>query len=434
MSVRQGDVMDRAGGWPWRWALAAALATALFVLLGSAVERVQVDLGTYLLGARHVLGGDLYRVVYAPTGLGYTYPPFLALLCRPLTALPYGVDQVVVTLGNVEALLGLVVVCLRAARPDLDRRAAWWWSLLLLVPAALLDPVRETFTLGQVNVLVVLASVADLVRPDGLALFGTRRRIPQGILVGVAAAVKLTPLAFVPVLWWAGRRRAALRSGATFGVVAAVAALVAPRASWVYWTRAVFDVRRIGSMAWVGNQSLRGAVLRLAHHDVPVLTTDLLGLAVLAVGVAVAAACYRRSSPLLAAVAGWAAESLASPVTWTAQLVWIVPLLAWLVLAEDRPARGRRWAVAVAAVAWLAPNWWLPGSRQAGPAQYAERWWQLPVGDAFVLLAAAVVVVAGVQAWRRHAEAPGELGELVGLRAVRADWAAPRRARAGLGR
>ena len=44
----------------------------------------------------------------------------------------------------------------------LDRRTVVWWALGLLLPVLLFDPVRQTFLLGQVNIILALMIVADL--------------------------------------------------------------------------------------------------------------------------------------------------------------------------------------------------------------------------------------------------------------------------------
>ena len=44
----------------------------------------------------------------------------------------------------------------------LDRRTILWWALALVLPVVMLDPVRQTFLLGQVNIILALMVVADM--------------------------------------------------------------------------------------------------------------------------------------------------------------------------------------------------------------------------------------------------------------------------------
>ena len=67
--------------------------------------------------------------------------------------------------------------------------ASLWAVGWLLPPALLLEPVRSTLAYGQVNIVLMA-----LVALDCLAV---APRWPRGALTGVAAAMKLTPAAFV---------------------------------------------------------------------------------------------------------------------------------------------------------------------------------------------------------------------------------------------
>jgi len=68
-----------------------------------------------------------------------------------------------------------------------------------------------------------------------------------GVLVGVAAAVKLTPLIFVAHLLLTGKRSSAVRAFITFLGLQAVMFAISARDAWHYWTITVVgDPMRIG--------------------------------------------------------------------------------------------------------------------------------------------------------------------------------------------
>ena len=64
---------------------------------------------------------------------------------------------------------------------------------LLTAPMLWLHPVSDGIRFGQVNAFMVLACLMDLRQPRP----GLLRRIPAGVLVGLAMSIKLTPGVFV---------------------------------------------------------------------------------------------------------------------------------------------------------------------------------------------------------------------------------------------
>ncbi|WP_250037491.1 glycosyltransferase 87 family protein [Paractinoplanes maris] len=191
-------------------------------------------------------------------------------------------------------------------------------------------PVSSDVKYGQVSLFLAALVLADL-----LAL----RRTPwHGALIGLAAAVKLTPLIFIPLLWLAGRRIAAAVSAASFAACALIGAAILPGDSWTYWTDKVFQPDRLGHIEGVGNQSLNGALLRLG------IAAEARSTLVVAIGGTIAAVALiravrlaRRSDWLSAAIVVGAASVVLSPVSWTHHQIW-------LVLAALLPVAGPRWA------------------------------------------------------------------------------------------
>ena len=107
-----------ARGWAWP-VLSGAMAVLGVTVL--ALVHGQLDLATYLLGGAHAASNNLFSVTYPADHLGFTYPPFSALLFAPFAHLPVRVCEVVFSCVNLAALFGLLAVSLRAvcrrARP-----------------------------------------------------------------------------------------------------------------------------------------------------------------------------------------------------------------------------------------------------------------------------------------------------------------------------
>ena len=374
--------------------VAAALGWALFV----AVHGKQVDIDVYRFGGRQVFHPDLYSARLGT--LYFTYTPFAALVFSlPSLILSTTALQVLWALANMAALAGLIYLSIRIISPQVERRRAVYLALLLLTPALLLDPVFIDVGLGQINLLLTLMILWDLA---GKRRVGSRS-LPLGVATGIAAAIKLTPLIFVPYLLLTRRTRGAFNAAATFVVCEALAYLVAPHDSWVYWTKDVFDSKRAGALLYTSDQNLQSVLQRFHHAAVP---GAVLGPAVAVISVAgllLAAWAHRRSSVILGLLVCAATELIVSPITWVHHMVWIVPVVIWLATGADRPRRGLVIAAVTAFVFVVAPIWWVPRSYvvSANPPELHERGWQLVAGNFFFF--ATVVFLAGVAAmlWRR---------------------------------
>ncbi|NHC15573.1 glycosyltransferase 87 family protein [Motilibacter deserti] len=332
--------------WPW-WLLGAAVLAlgagpALVEALDVPAWQRNVDLEVYRAAGVSLLNGrPLYSFLTdVPNLLPFTYPPFAALVALPLALVPFGAAQVLWAALQVSLV---VVICAVSARPLLVRcRHAAPVVLAALASAACwMLPVSDGLFFGQVGILLTACCLLDN---------AVRGRWPRGLLVGLAAALKLTPGLFLIHFWLAGRWRAALvalasAAGATLG-----AAVVLPQESVEYWGRALFDTERIGSTAGTYNGSIVGLSSRLG----PDTAAGSLLWGALAVAVAVAvyglwvAARAARAGQHVAAVAVVGVLTvLLSPVAWLHHLVWVVP--GMLALVGDARSRVR---VAAAVAVW----------------------------------------------------------------------------------
>jgi alpha-1,2-mannosyltransferase len=244
----------------------------------------------------------------------------------PLVPLPLVLLKIVWTAAQL-ALLGYVV---HRCRGSLQARPGIAATVLLVVVATALDPVRTTLYLGQINLLLLALVVGDVLgRPE------SRWR---GVGVGIAAAVKLTPLVFVVFLLVVGRRRAAGTGLAVFAAAAAVGFLVAPGDSVAYWLDGTFAAAdRISPVVSDANHSLSGMLARLGvTGPLPILVAAALGLAAFAL----AARAYRAGQELLAVVICGLSSAALAPFAWSHHWVWVVPLL--VLLAHAAGAGGAR--------------------------------------------------------------------------------------------
>jgi alpha-1,2-mannosyltransferase len=311
-----------------------------------------VDLHVYVGGAE-TLGhpGKLYDYVYADQTpdfpLPFTYPPFAALVFYPLQLLPFGLLAFLWQLGTIAALYGVVRISQRLLAAGGDHRIAMLWTAV----GIWIEPLRSNFNYGQINVLLVLAVL--------YAVYSTRWWV-SGLLVGLAAGVKLTPA--VSGLYFLGARRWAtvVFSAVVFFGTVAVSALVVGDQTRYYFTELLGDARRVGPIATSFNQSWRGGISRILGYDAgygPLVLAAIAVTAVLAVLAwrAVGGANDRLGAIVVVQLFGL----LASPISWTHHWVWLIPLMIWLLhgpLRERLGARVLGWgwlALTVVGVPWL---------------------------------------------------------------------------------
>jgi alpha-1,2-mannosyltransferase len=387
----------RGTTWGFGVLTVASVGVAVALALAEATGH-QIDFDIYRMGAGHVFASDLYTVrlsralMGGSPGLHFTYPPFAALLFVPFSWLPVRAGQVIWSLLNLAALFAVAALSIRAARPHWSGRTAVGIAALALLPVARLDPAALTIAFGQINIVIVLLILADLTRVLGVG----SRRIPRGIGVGIAAAVKLTPLVFIPFLLLTRQFRAATTALGTFVLCSLAAFAVAPHSSWLYWSTEIFNDRRSGNLRYISDQNLASALQRFAGGPVAPLLAGLLAALFACGGLALAAWAYRASSPLLGILVCAATGLIISPVSWVHHYVWVVPLLAWLALARDRPRGGPSWALGLAVLLWAAPVWWVPDPQTGygGPLV-------LLAGNSFFLAMVAFVVLTAAMLARR---------------------------------
>ncbi|HEY3337212.1 MAG TPA: glycosyltransferase 87 family protein [Propionicimonas sp.] len=331
---------------PRVWILAAGLTAVavavgfmlVFTLASNSTAGLLGDLDIYRGAVSTALAGqDLYSYTYLhPTvhGLGFTYPPFAALVLVPFALLASAPAKViwtaltfVVTLGGLSLLVrssGRGVVAGAASRPH---QAAWVAGLS--IPVMLSYPFLHNLVVGQVSLFVIALALFDHLLP----------RRWQGSLVGIAAAIKLTPLVFVPYYLVTRQWRQAATCVGTFVAATAIAWLVLPAASLSYWTDKLWQTGRVGRTDSTVNKSLLGLLARQLPDGVPATLVWLVVAA--AVGLLAywqAARHLRDGSPMAAALAVGALSVAVSPISWPHHQLWLVFAACWYVLLGGRTA------------------------------------------------------------------------------------------------
>ncbi|WP_185448844.1 glycosyltransferase 87 family protein [Kribbella qitaiheensis] len=391
--------------------LALSLAAAAFLVICAwswSPTSLQYDLRVYVVSARAFLHGqDIYTAHLAfpkDMALGFTYPPFAALVFAPIALLSTGAGRAVMTLTSAMALLVSGTATVRAIRPQWSTYRVMASGLALGAAGLALEPVRSSFDLGQINLVLLAMLLVDLL--------GHLPRRFRGVLVGVATGIKLTPGIFIIYLLVTRRyREAATASAATVGTMV-LGAVAMPDASRQFWGHFIFDPSRPGATHFISNQALRGVFARLAGGIQGIGPAWLLAVAITcAVGFLAARRAYDRGylleSILLTATVGL----LVSPISWTGHWVWAIPACAllWTRAVEAYQAGGVRtarfrvlaglaalWTVTMAVgLPWRAPY--------LSDKEYHHHGFQLFVGNSYAVCAVALLLAAAYEFRRKGA-------------------------------
>lgn len=398
--------------------VATALVVGEISVMHAWIAHHYVDLQVYRFGVQRWLhGGDMYGLLPktdAGSSLPFIYPPFAAILLLPLAVVRWGLAAWGIDLLSFFSMAGTLYLAARKTWPTAEKRTALTLTMIGLVPAMWLEPVRENFSFGQVNLFLMGLIAAD-------CLIDTPWW-PRGFLIGVAAAVKLTPAAFI--LFFLLRRdfRAAVVSAISAVAITLATFLITPGESVRYWFGGLTSLAGVSGSPYFSNQTIRAVLARL-NLPHPVQTGGWVLVAALVV-LAAALIMWRvrtTAGLALALIVNAAAELLISPTSWSHHWVWVAPALLVLLLHTAR-TRHLGWLAATVSVATV----FVIGPHHLNPAgDGRELHWtplQHVIGDAYVeltLLLLAVGAAVAIAAWRRDRAAAAALS--AGLGAPRAD-------------
>lgn len=365
---------------------AGALAASFLLMLGDR-PTILIDyqvyrwaVQTWLAGGDVLSGGPTTTVGIT---LPWVYPPFALLPLSVVSLVPFTVGVVLLYAFDLLALGGTLYLVSRHLWPPAGRRVALAVAAAALPLTLFLEPVSATFGLGQVNVVLM-----GLIAADGLA---ERPRWPRGLLVGLAAAVKLTPAVFLVYFLVRRDYRAAATAAATTVVATGIGFVIDFPASVQYWFTQG-PASGVSGSPYFANQSLLAGLARLGPSAQLRTIAWVLLCAVLVVAVGWAA---RRAHAPLALVGIGLLGLVASPTSWSDHWVWAAPGLL-LMAGYAVSFRSLRWAALVAltaVVAVAAPFAPAPGGD--GPEQ-AWSAWQHVQGESYLLVGLLLLVLLGL--------------------------------------
>lgn len=285
----------------------------------------------------------------APTA--FVHPPLVAWLAQPLTRAPFATVVHVWLVLSAFALAAALWLSLDVFAPRW-RNAPTLAALMFAMLA--FEPARYSFWLAQTTPWIMLAVVG------ALALERRDKLLLAGLVMSLAAFVKLTPLVFALIWLWQGKRRALAGLGAGLGGLSVVSVATMGIDANVTFVHRVGEIGRISLVAF-NNHSIGAFVMRffVPHEEIERFTMFRTAVVARVAVVLVAAVLVlvpvwslrgRRNDPL---VHGFAllVILLVPNIAWTHYFVLLVPV-GMLALARTETPRARALVGAACAFAY----------------------------------------------------------------------------------
>lgn len=391
------------------WVLTLIFASSwIFYLSSGGGIQYHLDIDVYRQGAVAFLQGHAVYDVNFPVrylDLPFTYPPFAALVFAPFTWISLPAGMVILAYLTVVLMWWSVALVIRSLFPGLSHLQAGLVSSWAMPLAALTQPVRETIGFGQVNIFLMALVVTDV-----LLTKPSKWRWTTGILTGMAAAIKLTPLVFGLYFLVRKEWRNAFTMGIAFIAWSSITWIVNPTAPVMYWTSTLFDTSRIGDASYASNQSFQGFFARILPEAVQKPAWDLAVLVAISLIGYGAFKINRTGAKRLPATSDSITQVVvltlvsllalqASPVSWSHHFVWLYPLflislVAAVRMTEPSNKRTGLWLSLMLIVAQLFPaNMLFPHDN--GIERRLPLWTHI-LAEPYLLISAVIVITASV--------------------------------------
>jgi alpha-1,2-mannosyltransferase len=372
---------------------AVVAATSLCIYMAIWARKYGLDLRVYRDSANaFVSGHNPYSSTFTQSHLALTYPPFALAVLSSTTWASFAVTEWLLWAVSVAATTAAVMIVLVDRGFELTAStwcASFAWACCSIL---VLEPARSGVNYGQIEFVLMFLVVADvLLIPSPF----------RGVAIGVAAAIKLTPLIFILIFVVRRDRASVIRTALSFLACTVLAWLLWPNLSRSFWLHDVTQPGRVGGVTYAGNQS----VFAVLHRSPFPATGSVVGWVVLSVttvlvGSFVAWRCVRTDRQSFALMAIALVGLMISPISWTHHWVWVLLLPPMLVGTRrhqtERFVRIMLWGIV--ALTTVAPYWWFSAG-WAGDALQAV----LPVWT-FVTLA--MWCAAEYSSWKRATDTP----------------------------
>ncbi len=303
------------------------VAVFWLIFFGSATPYTFTDLDYYRSAVKVV-------VAQQPLYAALPYPPVAVLTIAWLGGFSVLQGNQLWTAMSLILVLSLAVVLakrsMQTGGPP-ERLNRWELAVRTSVTGILLlisMPMDSQLANGQVTLLIISLAFLDVARvlPERF----------QGVLVGLAGAIKLTPMIFVPYYLVTGQRRQAAVATASFAAATGVGFLMFPADSLFFWSH-LGKSDQFGDPTRIDNLSIHSMLVRwVPAIGNSAIVYGLLGLALAGFALWRARQHYQRGEWLSSALVVGAASVVMAPIAWPHYHVWVVLAGLWLLLAKRR--------------------------------------------------------------------------------------------------
>ncbi len=225
-----------------------SLLFALFTLGRILFNFKLFDFNIYYLAGRDLLVG---RELYKNPQIDNNYPPSALLFTLPFSQMPQQAAEKIWTISSLFFLISSIIIVLKSVNKYSVTNV-----LLVFSIAIWTFPVKFSFGLGQINFLILffysLSIYFSIRKKDSLA----------GMFLGLAAAIKLTPLLLVLFLWRKRRFTSVLTAFFTFLCLQLIGLLAfSSTNTFNYVFQVLPNIPTVGNAAYY-NQAITGLLAR----------------------------------------------------------------------------------------------------------------------------------------------------------------------------
>lgn len=391
----------------WYWLVVVAGLAAGVGIIGTHMRLTDfpIDMIIYRDGVQAFFSG---REVYSePMHAGdiplpFIYPPFGAIALAPLAPafIPDAVAGDILIAISGALLLASLYLVLRAVVSDAHRRFLWPLTAVAWPLGLSIEPVVLNDDFAQINVVIMALVVLD-VAPR-------KRFLPQGWIIGLATAIKLTPAAML--LYFLVQRRVKPIITAAVSAIAAtgVAGLIRWDQTKEFFTSVLLDMGGGGDIGvdptYTSNSSIKAVLMRLpvdrawldANGDAINVAWLVFSLALVVFAAWLMVRLIEHGLTTEAWLVNALVMLLISPISWSHHWVWlalIFPVAGYRLANLPAWGTAEKWLAGLLGL-WLVfvvtgpPKWWFGDGVDFDSLNYFARFL---VSD-FVWLALAVMV------------------------------------------